>query len=112
MDGKVHLGGEILTARNGALMMGSPATAVGTQARNAALSAAVSLTAPAGATGLLIQAFTQSVRFTLENTVPTATVGFQVSTTDGVVLIPVTPGQVIKVIEVAASASIEYLWVS
>lgn len=47
---------------------------------------------PAGAKCLLIQALAQNVRFTLDGTTPSATVGFQLKSTDEPILIVLTEG--------------------
>ena len=85
-----------------------PFIPVGSHTTDATVSAATTLTRPAGATRLLLQTSTQNVRFTLDGTTPTATTGFLVTTTDG----PVTIETVldVEVIEVAASATIQYQW--
>ena len=83
----------------------------GSNTKNASLSSAQPLTAPAGARKLLIQAFAQNVRYTLDGaTAPAATVGFQIKAGDAPVIIPVVGGQVVKVIEESASAYINYQW--
>jgi hypothetical protein len=83
---------------------------VGSHTQNGSLSSAVTLTAPDGATKILIQAFTQNVRYTLDGTVPTASKGFKMSTTDAPLLIPLGNDTVIKLIQETASASVEYQW--
>jgi hypothetical protein len=73
-----------------------------------AISSAVALTVPAGATKLLIQTLTQNVRFTLDGTTPTATKGFQLKATDPPVVIPISTGVAVKVIQEAATADLQY----
>lgn len=71
----------------------------------------VATLAPAtGATKLLIQALTQNVRYTLDGTTPSATVGFQLKAGDPPLLIPLSAGVTVKVIEETASAVIQYQW--
>jgi hypothetical protein len=77
---------------------------------NSVLSAAVTLAPPTGATRLLIQAFTKNVRYTLDGTVPTAALGFQIRAGDPPQIIPIGEHTTIKVIEEAASANIQYQW--
>ena len=74
---------------------------------NSSLSAAVTLTLPSGANGILIQALTQNVRMKLEG-VPTASQGFQIKAGDPAVLIPLGSADSIQVIEETASATIQY----
>jgi hypothetical protein len=65
---------------------------------------------PNGASGVLIQAFDAHVRFTLDGTDPAAGVGFRLTADSDPVYIPVTRSQVLKVIEEAAGATIQYQW--
>jgi hypothetical protein len=76
------------------------------------ISAAVVLTAsaPADARSVLIQALDKNVRYTLDNTVPTATKGFQLKAGDPPVLIPICPQTVLTVIEEAATADLQFQW--
>lgn len=80
---------------------------VGAHTQNSTLSSAQSITVPANASKMLVQAYTQNVRYTLDGTTPTASKGFQILYGD-CVMIPVASGQVLKFIEEAASASIDY----
>jgi len=77
--------------------------------QNSSLSSAVTLTTPAGANALLIQAFTQNIRYTVDGTTPTASKGFQLAA-GSILLIDVGADMTIKVIEETASASIDYQW--
>lgn len=86
-------------------------TPVGAHTGNASLSSAVTLTPPATATAILAQALTANVRYTLDGTTPTASVGFQLKAGDSPVLIDVAPGLTIKVIQEASGADLEYQWV-
>lgn len=73
------------------------------------ISTATTLTPPSGADALLLQAFTQAVRWTVDGTTPTASTGFQLPAGSSV-LIEVGDGQTVKVIEETATASIQYQW--
>lgn len=88
---------------------------VGAHLTNATLSSAVTLVKPEGANRILLQAFTQNVRFLFTETtstdVPTATKGFRLLANERVDL-PIPTGTILKLIEETASASIEYQWVS
>ncbi len=86
-----------------------PFTAVGDQTRNATLSAAVTLTAPAGANTLWMSVETQNVRVRFDGTAPTATVGLLLYAGQTYIL-AVSALQAFKLIEVAASAVINYQW--
>jgi hypothetical protein len=84
----------------------------GAHADGTVISTATVLTPPAGATKLLIQALGQNVRFTLDGTTPTATLGFQLKAGDPPVLIPSRAGLTITVIEEAATCDLQYQWSS
>jgi len=86
-----------------------PVETVGSHTRNAVLSSKVTLTAPATANAILIGAETKSVRITLDGTDPTTTVGFLLAAGDWV-MIRVSALASIEVIEVEASAVIQYQW--
>lgn len=57
---------------------------------------------------VLIQTTSQNVRFTLDGTTPTATTGFQLKTTDPPLLIMLTSGVILTVIEEAATAAFDF----
>lgn len=87
-------------------------TPVGSHVAGTVISSAVTITTtqPAASSKLLIQAITQNIRYTLDGTTPTASVGFQLKAGDPPVLIPVRSGMAIKVIEETATGSIQYQW--
>ena len=74
------------------------------------LAAAHTLTAPPDASVLLVQAFGQAVRFTLDGTTPTATTGFQLAAGDAPLLLPISPCSRVRLIEEAAGATLQYQW--
>jgi hypothetical protein len=82
---------------------------------NSSLSSAVSLVQPNSASRILLQAFSQNVRFLFtentSNVVPTSSVGFRLLAGERIDL-SVPAGTILKVIEETASASIQYQWVS
>lgn len=80
-----------------------------THGQNASISGATSISVPEKATLVLIQAITKNVRVTLDNgsTDPTASKGFQVSAGTAQYL-PCGGMTAIKVIEEAATATVEY----
>jgi hypothetical protein len=93
---------------NGAPGVYSP---VGAHNSGLDISTAKTLTKPTGASKIIIQAITQNVRFTLDGTAPTSTLGFQL-VAGGTPFIIEVPGASIKVIQEAATASLQYQWVS
>lgn len=78
--------------------------------RNNSLSNAVTLTPPAGASWLFIQALGANVRYTFDGTTPTATVGFQLKKDNPPIRIPATTGMTIRVIQEASGAEIQYAY--
>jgi hypothetical protein len=75
-------------------------------------SVATTLTAPSGATKLLLQATGSiDVRYTLDGLVtPTSTLGFVLVHDDPAIAIPVADGVTVTMIEEAANATIAYQW--
>ena len=90
----------------------APFDPVGNHTRNATLNAAVDLSAlrPADSDKIMIQCDTQNVRYTLDGTVPTATVGFLLLTTQPPVVIAVSDTTRLRVIEAAGGGVINYAW--
>jgi hypothetical protein len=83
---------------------------VGDHTTDATISSATVLTPPVTGTQLLIiQAFTQAIRYTLDGTTPTASTGFRLAANESDV-IPVSVDAIVTVIEETASASIQYQW--
>jgi hypothetical protein len=87
-------------------------TPVGDHTTIADLSSAVTLTPPAGATQVLIQALGQNVRYTVDGTTPTASVGFRMFTDTEPVIIRLASGEVLKLIQETASATAQYQWMA
>lgn len=83
---------------------------VGAHSDGAVISSATTLTVPAGATKIMIQALVQNVRFTLDGTAPEAAKGFQLAAGDPPVVIPMGNATVLKVIQEAATADLQYQW--
>jgi hypothetical protein len=84
---------------------------IGEQTTDTTVSSATSFTAPERANAALMSAITQSCNFTIDGTTPTATVGLTLKAGDSAIMIPVIPGQVIKVIEQTATANFNIQWV-
>lgn len=85
-------------------------TPVGDHTSNGSISSAVTLTPPATANALLIQATGQNVRYTLDGTTPTASVGFVLRQDDQPLIVDVGAGMEIKVIQESATATVQYQW--
>jgi len=80
---------------------------LGSHQTDATISAATTITPETGSDAVVIQAFTQAIRYTLDGTTPTATTGFRIAAGDSDI-IPVGPRTTIKVIEETATASIQW----
>jgi hypothetical protein len=75
------------------------------------LSAAVTLTKPDGATHLVLQPITQAVYYTMDGTTPTASNGaFYLAAADADVIPCGDSVPSVRVIEAAASAKVNYIW--
>lgn len=85
-------------------------TAVGAHFSRSDLSTFKTLTPPAGACRLKLQAIDQNVRYTLDGTTPTSVVGFQIFAGDPDREIYVAPGSVVKVVEETATAALQGQW--
>lgn len=83
---------------------------IGAHTQNSSLSTVQTLTPPASANKLLVQAFVQNVRYTLDGTDPTASLGFQLKADDPPIVIPIGIGTTVKAIEEAATATLDFQW--
>jgi hypothetical protein len=86
----------------------APSALAGTHGQNTTLSSAQTIAIPAGANYVILSAQSQDVRIRLDGTAPTATVGFLINADADPVGIPVAADAVIKAIETAASAKLDY----
>lgn len=66
---------------------------------------------PGEVKGVLVQALTQNIRYTIGGTTPTTSLGFRLVAGDSPYIIPVSPTTVLKFIEETASASLQYQYV-
>lgn len=66
------------------------------------------LSVPMNANGILIQALTQNVRFTLDGTTPTASKGFQLKAGDAPLMIILQRQMTLKFVAETAGAILEY----
>lgn len=83
---------------------------LGSHSSGADISSAVTLTAPAGATKLRMQAITQNVRYTLDGSTPTTSSGFELLAGDPAIIVPIESNTTVKVIEETSAADLEYQW--
>jgi hypothetical protein len=83
---------------------------IGSHVDGTVITSATTLTPPATATKLLIQAMVQNIRITFDGTTPAAATGFQLKAGDPMLLIPLGDNMTIKVIEETATADIQYQW--
>lgn len=77
---------------------------------NNSLSTAKSITVPANANGVILQAITQNVRVKFKGTATTTT-GFQIAAGATPKLYPVAPGGTLSIIEEAATAVLQIQFV-
>lgn len=82
-------------------------TPIGAHTSNGTLSSAITPSIPTGANVVLLVAYTQAIRYTLDGTTPTSTTGFRVPV-QTVTEIALGRGAVLKIIEETASASVQY----
>lgn len=82
---------------------------IGAHIRNTSLTSAVTLTKSEGATLVRLQALTQAVRYTLDGTTPSASLGFRLAA-GAMEMIRVPSDAVIRVIGEMVGAEIQYQW--
>jgi hypothetical protein len=85
---------------------------ISTHTRMTAVASSTTLTAPTGATKLLIQATGSiDIRYTMDGaTAPTNASGFVIVHDDPPIAIPVVDGVQISMVQEAASATVDYQW--
>lgn len=84
--------------------------AVGAHTQNTTLNTVQSISVPSGANGLLVQATVKDIRYTIDGSTPSASVGFLLPAySDPVILVGVQDNTTFKFIEVAASATLDYV---
>lgn len=70
----------------------------------------VTLTAPTGASVLLLQCTTDTIRYRIDGTAATTTDGFLLEATDGVERLDLEAGSSVNVFGVAVTSVIQYQW--
>ena len=89
-----------------------PPVVVGAHGSDSTISSATAIPGtPVHGGWLFLQALSQNVRYTMDGTPPTSTVGFRLAAGE-LQPIPIGAGQVITVIEEAAGASVQWQWLS
>jgi hypothetical protein len=86
---------------------------VGAHTENNSLASVVTLALPAAlADGgqIMLQCFTQNVRFTLDGTTPDADTGFRITAARDPIIVWIDPAASLKLIEEAATAVLQYQW--
>lgn len=86
----------------------APAVLVGAHA-SVSPSTAATVTKPAGANGIILQAVTADVRYTLDGTTPDGTTGFVLSATAAASTISVPSNATLKVY--SATGTLQYQWI-
>lgn len=84
------------------------ARTIGAHTQVADLSSAVTITPASGANWVLLQPLAQAIRVTLDGTVPTTDKGFVIAAGDVALINIAGAGTSVKIIEDAASATLEY----
>lgn len=79
------------------------------QTQIASLSTAQTVTVPAGATGIVVQARGKNIYYTVDGQTPSAALGFLLVADADEKLLPFTAGTAIKFVEAAASATLIWL---
>lgn len=91
----------------------APFNPIGPHQQNAALTVAVTLTPPVTehpATMILVQAFDQNIRFTLDGAAPLPTFGFRITSGNDPIIIPIGPDTILQFVEEAATATLQFVW--
>lgn len=84
---------------------------IGSHAQDTTITAAETLTAPAGARKLFIQVLgSANIRVRFDGVDPTASIGFQIKPDDGIVCLYVGTGVGVRVIAESGSPEIQYQW--
>lgn len=80
--------------------------------QSATITTAATLNPPAGATQLRMQATGQNIRYTLDGSEPTATLGFVLYAGDPMTTINLAPGTVVRVAseKLVLSGVLQYQW--
>lgn len=63
---------------------------------------------PPGTASIMVQALTQNIRYTLNGTTPSATVGFQMLTTSAPIVIEITENMVLQFFREASGSILQY----
>lgn len=84
------------------------ARTIGSHTQVADISSAVTITPASGANWVVLQPLAQAIRITLDGTAPTTDKGFVIAAGDIVLINIAGTGTSLKVIEDAATASLEY----
>lgn len=99
-----------MALKKGLAALGLEFIPVGAHKSDRVISAAQTLTPPAGADRIALAASGQDVRFTLDGTAPTATNGFPLVAGAAAVVIVLPVGATLKVIQAAATATLQEQW--
>lgn len=59
---------------------------------------------------IIVQAFDQNIRYTLDGSDPTTSFGFRLTATNDPILIPLGPNTTLKFVEEAATAILSFVW--
>lgn len=92
----------------------APLNPIGSHQQRADLTVARTLTPPPvthlQATKILVQAFDQHIRYTIDGAMPTATFGFRLIFGSDPIMITLGPDTILQFLEEAATATLQYIW--
>lgn len=91
----------------------APFNPMGAHTENAALVALQVLTPPRvnpPITKIMVQAFDQNIRYTLDGTAATPVFGFRLATARDPIVITIGPNTILQFFEEAATAVLSYVW--
>jgi len=94
----------------------APFNPIGPHTQNASLATAQTIALPGAGTAaqrvdrIIVQAFDQNIRYTLDGAAPTPTFGFRLTATNDPIMIPLGPDTLLRFIEEAATAILSYVW--
>jgi hypothetical protein len=94
----------------------APFNPIGTHQQDASLATVQTISPPGfGSTAsqvdrIIVQAFDQNIRYTLDGSDPTTTFGFRLTATNDPILIPIGPNTILKFVEEGATAILSYVW--
>ena len=91
----------------------APFNPMGTHLENSAMADLQVLTPPTvnpPVTKIMVQAYDQNIRYTLDGTAPTPVFGFRLTAARDPVVLTIGPNTILQFFEEAATANLSYVW--